>query len=41
MTMARETRLLMGMPITVEIVDPVSPDVVADAFVYFAVHQIT
>ena len=36
MTVARETRLLMGMPITVEIVDPVSPGVLSDAFEYFA-----
>jgi FAD:protein FMN transferase len=34
--MARETRLLMGMPITVEIVDSVSPDVLAGAFTYLA-----
>jgi FAD:protein FMN transferase len=34
--MARGTRLLMGMPITVEIVDSVSPGVFADAFSYFA-----
>jgi thiamine biosynthesis lipoprotein len=32
----RETRLLMGMPITVEIVDPAPSEVIADAFDYFA-----
>jgi thiamine biosynthesis lipoprotein len=35
-TVARETRLLMGMPITVEIVDSVAPGALADAFSYFA-----
>ena len=34
--MARETKLLMGMPITVEIVDDVSPDLFGAAFAYFA-----
>jgi FAD:protein FMN transferase len=34
--MARETRLLMGMPITVEIVDDVPHDVLENAFNYFA-----
>ena len=34
--MARETKLLMGMPITMDIVDSVSPGVLADAFSYFA-----
>jgi thiamine biosynthesis lipoprotein len=33
--MALETRLLMGMPITVEIVDDVSPDLFSAAFAYF------
>lgn len=34
--MARDTRLLMGMPITVEIVDPASPSLLDEVFSYLS-----
>jgi thiamine biosynthesis lipoprotein len=34
--MSRETRILMGMPITVEIVDAGSTQLLDDVFAYFA-----
>ena len=31
----KETRLIMGMPITVDVVDAPSPDVLDEVFAYF------